>query len=448
MQTARMAAMRAVLTGRMRRAAALSRLPIGALALSARGAVGRALGGDPDLIAAATRRRNAERTRRILAELRGGALKAGQLLSTVEALLPADPEASWRRELLSMTHAATSLPAGVAEGVVAAELGPTWRRMLPGWTAVPAAAASIGQVHRARWHDGRQVAVKVQYPGVAQALSADIAVISAMTRVAAALAPDVATAPLVVELATRLREELDYNREAHIQRAFAAGFRDDPDIVVPEVVWATPRVLVSTWLDGTPLARVATDPDAQVRASAARRYQLAIVSGPERTGWLHTDPHVGNFLVVSDGRLGVLDLGSALSLRDGLPRSFGRLLAALRTDDPEVLRAGLVGGGVLAPGSTVDVARLARLLRPFGEPARHDVFHFSRDWLRSTFTGDADDPRTPDIATATALRIPPEHLFTHRVWMGMVGVLCHLDAEVPVREVLERWVPGFADASA
>jgi predicted unusual protein kinase regulating ubiquinone biosynthesis (AarF/ABC1/UbiB family) len=256
----------------------------------------------------------------VLGELKGGALKAGQLLATVDALFPQDPEATWTVALAELPEStASALPFSEVEPVLAAELGADWRRRFTEFGERSVAAASIGQVHRGVWHDGRAVAVKVQYPGVREALAADLAVVSALTRVTALVARGMALPPLVAEMRQRLAEELDYHREARVQRAFADAFRDDPEVRVPEVVAVSSRVLVTSWLDGRPLTRVAASGSAAERDRAGELYQRFLLSGPARAGWLHTDPHPGNFRLCADGRLGVLDFGSALVMPDGMP---------------------------------------------------------------------------------------------------------------------------------
>jgi predicted unusual protein kinase regulating ubiquinone biosynthesis (AarF/ABC1/UbiB family) len=207
-------------------------------------------------------------------------------------------------------------------------------------------------------------------------------------------------------------------------------------------VHATSRVLVQGWLDGVPLARVATDGTQAQRDRLGELYQRFLLSGPARCGLLHTDPHPGNFRLLDDGRLGVLDFGSCLELPGGLPRTFGRLITALLAgDDDDVLRA-LREEGLVRPGARLEVAKLRDYLAPFSEPARHERFHYTRDWLKGQFAR-VNDPRNPEFAVALQLTIPPEQLFTHRVWLGIVGVLAQLDAEVPVRPELRRWLPGF-----
>jgi len=421
-------------------------LPAGALVLAAEGRVRTLAGADRERVRTELRARNTERTRRVLGELKGGALKAGQLLSTVEALFPSDPSATWRETLTGLQQDNPALPFSDIEPVLVQELGPRWPTLFSSFDPVAAAAASIGQVHRATWADGRPVAVKVQYPGVREALESDVRAVSVLSRATALVARGLALPPLVAELRERLLEELDYLHEAAAQRRFALAYDADPRFVVPAVVQATPRVLVQQWLAGTPLARVAELGSQAERDRAAELYQLFLVSGPERAGLLHTDPHPGNFRITADGRLGVLDFGSTLRLPDGMPPTFGRLIAALLSGDEAAVLTRLREDGFLDPGRTLEVGKLIDYMAPFSEPARHERFTFSRDWLRGEF-GRVNDPRNPDFGVALQLRMPSEHLFTHRVWVGMVGVLCQLEATVPVRAVLDRWLPGFSAAA-
>ena len=178
----------------------------------------------------------------------------------------------------------------------------------------------------------------------------------------------------------------------------------------------------------------------------AALYQRFLVQGPERVGLLHTDPHPGNFRVLPDSRLGVLDFGSNLEL-PGMPDRFGRLLAALLADDPALVLERLREAGFVRPGAHVDVAKLVDYMAPSTVPARAETFRFSRSWLRGEFSR-VNDPRDPDFAVALQLQLAAEHLFAHRVWLSMVGVLCQLEATVPVRPVLRRWLPGFETAPA
>lgn len=430
--------------GRVVRAVRVASLPVGAAVLAVQGLALRAAGHDPEQVRLRQRRRNAARTRSVLGGARGGALKAGQLLATVEALFPADPDGTWREALIGMTGTVDALPWPRVEPVLRQELGDGWRDVLPHMEITAAAAASLGQVHRGRWHDGRDVAVKVQYPDVAADLRSDLRLVQVATQAAALVARGLALPPLVSEMRRRLVEELDYVHEGDAQQAFADAYAGDPDVAVPGVVLATARVLVTEWMPGRPIADVAHDTSTAqpTRDLIGERYQRFLLSGPARAGRLHTDPHPGNFLVTDDGRLGVLDFGSTLAMPDGMPSTFGRLIAALLDGDAGRVERRLREEGFVRPGARPDVAKLTSYLAPFTVPARQERFTFTPEWLKGQF-GRVGDPRDPDFAVALQLTLPPEHLFTQRVWLGVVGVLCQLRATVPVGPELRRWLPGF-----
>lgn len=430
--------------GRASRPARLATLPLGAVGTAVAGRLRVLAGADPDRVRAEARATNAARTRRVLGGLKGGALKAGQVLATVEALFPADPETTWASALHGLTGDTGGLPFTDVEPVLRAGLGADWQRWLPELDRTATAAASIGQVHRGRWDDGRAVAVKLQYPGVAAALRADLRLVSAATRAAASVAPGAALPPLAREMRIRFVDELDYAREAAAQRRFAAAFAGDPEVAVPEVVEHGGGVLVTTWLAGEPLGPWSTTATQAERDLIGERYQRFQLSAAARTGLMHTDPHPGNFRVLPDGRLGVLDFGSVLSAPVGMPSAFGALIRALLGDDLAVIRERLLAGGFVRPGVEPDVARLTGILAPFSVPAAHEVFSYSPEWLRAQF-GRLGNPRDPDFGVALQLTLPPEQLFTQRVWLGVVGVLCMLRATVPVAPELRRWLPGFTD---
>ena len=481
----------------VRRTVQLSALPVGSIGDKLVGLSRRVGGADADTVRADLRQRAADRMRSVLGDAKGGALKAGQLLSTVDALFPADPDATWARALAALPADNPALPFALVEPVLAAELGDRWRRRFDTFEERAVAAASIGQVHRATLPDGRAVAVKVQYPDVAEALKVDLAIVSVMTRLASTVAPGMALPPLVAEMRERLVEELDYRREADVQRAFATAHADNPGVVIPAVHLATRRVLVMDWLDGIPFTALATGAasgscdgrpatrqadghdvaerhrmsgnddgrpetrhavdhavDQGTRDAAGRAWTRFLLSGPELAGWLHTDQHPGNFRWFPpegqdrdpddprSGRLGVLDFGSALPMPDGMPRTFGRLISLLREEDAETTLAGLRAEGFVRPGADVDAVKLRDYLAPFSEPSRHDTFTFSPEWLQGQF-GRLGDPRNPDFAVALQLTMPAEHLFTHRVWLGIVGVLCRLHATLDIEADVRRWLPGL-----
>jgi predicted unusual protein kinase regulating ubiquinone biosynthesis (AarF/ABC1/UbiB family) len=297
-------------------------------------------------------------------------------------------------------------------------------------------------VHRAVWADGRAVAVKVQYPGAGAALLSDLNQIGRMSRLVAMLVPGLDVKPLVAELKARVAEELDYRLEAENQAAFAAAYDGDPDVLVPKVIEGSDQVLVTEWVDGTPLSQIIASGSQARRDRSGLLLGRFLFSGPPRAGLLHADPHPGNFRLLGDGRLVVLDFGAVKRLPDGLPEPIGRLLQLAVEGDAEGVLDGLREEGFVRPSIRLDAQRLLDYLAPILEPVREDTFRFDRPWLRAQATRVAD-PRSPAYSTGLQLNLPPEYLLIHRVTMGTIGVLCQLHAEGAWRGELERWLPGF-----
>ncbi len=215
------------------RSARLARLPVGYAGRTALG-TGRRLGGRPaELVTQEIQRRTADQVFRVLGELKGGAMKLGQALSVFEAALPPEIAEPYRATLTRLQESAPPVPARTIHKVLAGEMGEQWRSSFAEFDDEPAAAASIGQVHRAVWHDGRQVAVKIQYPGAGRALMSDFNQLSRFARLFGALMPGLEVKPLLAELRDRVAEELDYRREAAAQQVFAACYAGDPDVCVP-----------------------------------------------------------------------------------------------------------------------------------------------------------------------------------------------------------------------
>ena len=425
------------------RSARLARLPVGYAGRTALGS-GKRLGGRPaELVNQEIQQRTAAQVFRVLGELKGGAMKLGQALSVFEAALPPEIAEPYRATLTRLQESAPPLPAGTIHKVLAGDMGEQWRASFAGFDDQPAAAASIGQVHRAVWHDGRQVAVKVQYPGAGRALMSDFSQLSRFARVFGALMPGLDARPLLAELRGRVAEELDYRLEAATQQAFAAAYAGDPDVCVPGVVCVSDHVLVSEWLDGVPLAAVIADGTAAQRDRAGLMMIRFLLSGPARVGLLHADPHPGNFRLLAGGRLGVLDFGAADRLPDGFPPIFGRVLRLIHDGgDPARLEDEFRSHGYLRDGVSIDLTALRAFLAPLAEPSRADSFRFSREWLR-TETAQASAARSSSVLRR--LNLPPSYVLIHRVLAAGLGVLCQLECEVPFRAEVLRWLPGYAD---
>lgn len=426
------------------RSARIARLPLGHAGRAAVG-LGKRMGGKPaEAVSTEVKLRTAEQVFKVLGELKGGAMKVGQAMSVFEAALPEDLAGPYRATLTRLQEAAPPLPADAVHSVLAEELGADWRTRFKKFDDHPAAAASIGQVHKAVARDGRVVAVKIQYPGAAAALTSDLNQMVRMGRMFGTLVPGMDTKPLLEELRGRVLEELDYLAESKSQRAFAVAFEGDPDFLIPSVLAAAPRVLISEWVDGTPLARIIADGTPAERDHAGLRYQRFLLSSPARAGLLHADPHPGNFRILPDGRMAVLDFGAVAHLPGGMPEAVGQLLRIALLGDAQAIYAGLQAEGFVRPHITIDAERLLDYLLPFIEPLQNDEFHYSRAWLRGLFTR-VRDPKGADFTVGMKLNLPPSYALVHRVWMGATGVTCQLDATVPVRAEALRWVPGFAE---
>lgn len=427
------------------RTARLASLPIGFAGRTTLGVGKRIVGAPAQGVLDEVQRRTADQIFTVLGQLKGGAMKFGQAMSIFEAALPDELIGPYRETLTKLQDSAPPMPPGVVHRVMVEEFGESWRDQFPTFGDAPAASASIGQVHRATWLDGTEVAVKIQYPGAARALTADLRQIARMARLFGILAPALDVKPLIAELQDRVAEELDYSLEAGAQSVFAGAFADDPEVVIPEPLAHTERALVSEWLEAdSSLAQIISTGTQEERDRYGEAYVRFLFAGPERAGMLHADPHPGNFRIMPDGRLGVVDFGAVARLPDGLPESMGRLLRLVVDGDFEAVIDGLHDEGFLKRGVELDAETIARYLGPFAEPARVERFTFSRDWMREQMQR-VSAPTAEGMGTAMKINLPPQYLLIHRVWFGGIGVLSQLGATAPFRSILEESLPGFAD---
>lgn len=427
-----------------RRAARLAGLPLG-IAGRAAGSLGRrALGRGGGDIGEELMDQAAEQVFAVLGELKGGAMKVGQALSVFEAGMPDKYAEPFREALTKLQAEAPPMAPAEVERVLDAQLGTRWRERFAEFDGTATAAASIGQVHRAVWSDGREVAVKVQYPGADEALRSDLRQLRRLGPLLRPLNPGTDVKAVIDELYESCVAELDYRTEADTQRVFSAAFRDDPLIGVPAVLASSPKVLVTEWAEGRTLGRISADGTVEERNRAGELLAEFQFSSPTRARMMHGDPHPGNFLLAPDDRLVVLDFGAALPLPDGFPQILTSMMRLALAGEAEQLlelmdRAGYVGRGGMDPADAM------AFLDPFIEPMREPEFHFDRAWMQGIVQVYGDISGR-EFRTSRSFTLPREYVLIHRVLSASVGMLCQLEATAPYREVVQRWMPAiFAD---
>ncbi|MFC4001830.1 ABC1 kinase family protein [Prauserella oleivorans] len=426
------------------RTAKLASLPLG-IAGRAVGGWGRRLTGQSaEEVNAAMSAKAAEQLFEVLGTLKGGAMKFGQALSVFEAAVPDEFAAPYRDALTKLQAAAPPMSVRQTHRVLAEQLGRSWTRRFESFDDEPAASASIGQVHHAVWHDGREVAVKVQYPGADEALRSDLRQLQRFSRLFQALVPGTDVKPLLAELADRMNEELDYRTEADNQRSFAKAFASDDQVLVPRVVASAPKVVITEWVTGTPYARIIREGTQEQRNEAGRLLAEFHYSSPARARLLHSDPHPGNFMLRDDGRICVIDFGAVAQLPQGAPPALGRMMRFALEGRSEELYSVLRAEGFVRPDTDIQADDVYSYLLPLVSPLTEERFHFSRRWAQKQAMR-MGDMRGRDFRTGRSLNLPPHWLLIHRVTAGAIGILCQLDAELALRSIVERWQPGFLD---
>jgi predicted unusual protein kinase regulating ubiquinone biosynthesis (AarF/ABC1/UbiB family) len=434
----------------MTRTARLAALPLGIAGRATLG-LGKRIGGrSAEEVAAELQQQTAEQLFATLGKLKGGAMKFGQAMSVFESALPEDVAGPYRAALTKLQDSAPAMPTRTVHSVLTAQLGRDWRSNFRSFSEEPAAAASIGQVHKAVWQDGRTVAVKIQYPGAGDALLTDLSQLARLAKVLGPLIPGMDIKPLIAELRDRVTEELDYELEAEAQQVHADEFAGDTDISVPNVVAQTGQILVTEWMDGKPLSQVISAGSPQERDRCGQLLSRFLFAGPARTGLLHADPHPGNFRLIKSGeqvgswKLGVLDFGTVDRLPGGLPTPIGASLRLALEGNAGAVYEMLKQEGFVKPTITLDPDAVLDYLLPIIEPTRADEFTFTREWMRTQAARIAD-PRSPAYNLGKQLNLPPAYLLIHRVTLSTIGVLCQLGATVSLRDELTQWLPGFVE---
>ncbi len=303
---------------------------------------------------AETHRRNAQRILDVAGRLKGGVMKAMQLLSYQAEVLPEE----YLDILSGLQDQAPPMGPEQARARIQAELGKPPEALFARFEAEPAAAASLGQVHRAELRDGRTVAVKVQYPGIAEEVAADLRLLRRSLAAQKVAGADLLRQPgldqrhLYDDIAARLGEELDYRREALHLRVFAEIYRGRRDVRVPAVVdeLSAGRVLTMEWIDGYPIREVMNEgADYALRERTVRTLDWMSMQEVLGVGFSHSDPHPGNYLVTTEG-IGLLDLGCVKVIDDVHLAQFRDQVRALLRGDRELLVRTLEAVGQISPG--------------------------------------------------------------------------------------------------
>lgn len=421
------------------RSAKLMALPVAFAGRQAAGAGRRALGRPAHEVNRDIQTRTAEHMFEVLGELKGCAAKLGQLLAIYQLALPRDIAAPYQVALARLQDSAPVMLPATVHGVLADHLGADWRDLFREFDDRRAAAASIGQVHRGIWHDGRAVAVKVMYPGARAAVESDLVQLRRISTLASVFLPGADVKSITEALCESVRAELDYAAEADNQRAFAKACAQSTEFRVPEVLEQRGDVLVSEWLDGIPATRIIDSGNRAQRDRVGELMMRFVLTGWERHGLLYCDPHPGNLRLLPDGRLGVVDFGACAPWpHPGFTQLTVEMCDAIFNGGPAALEAAVRTHGFALPGRDFDASALDSALAACGEPVRHERFRITTAWLRKQVL------RTTSLRLTNVMReltLPPGCTPFARASLTMVGTLSQLECECDYGAELVRSVP-------
>ncbi|MCV7401711.1 AarF/ABC1/UbiB kinase family protein [Mycobacterium fragae] len=430
--------------GRAARNAKLAGLSVNIAGRTALGIGKRLTGKSRDEVNAELMEKAAHQLFTVLGELKGGAMKVGQALSVMEAAIPEEFGEPYREALTKLQKDAPPLAAHKVHRVLDAQLGTKWRERFIEFDDTPVASASIGQVHKAVWHDGREVAVKIQYPGADEALRADLKTMQRMVGVIKQLAPGADVQGVVDELISRTEMELDYRLEADNQRAFAKAYQDHPHFLVPHVVASAPKVVIQEWIEGIPMAEIIRNGTTEQRDLMGTRLVELTFDAPRRLEMIHGDAHPGNFMLMPDGRMGVIDFGAVAPLPGGFPIELGMSIRLAREKNYDLLLPTMEKAGLIQKGQQVSVRDIDDMLRQHVEPVEVEVFHYNRKWLQRA-AAQRIDRSVSQMRTVRQLDLPAKLAMPMRVLASVGAILCQLDAHVPMKALSEELIPGFAE---
>ncbi len=397
---------------------------------------------DGEAAEAAFHAATAERMVEMLGSMKGAAMKLGQIASFVDLDVPEEIAETYQDVLGELRDAAPAADPEAIAAVVAEEYGAPPEEVFAAWDPQPLAAASIGQVHRARLPDGSDVVAKVQYPGVAEAIESDLANAEAFAPLARVVSPNLEIAPLLGEMRDRLIDELDYQREAQYQEAFAARYAGHPFIRIPQVhrEWCRPRIIVSERIEGASFETMLAEADPETKRRYGEIIYRFVWGSLNRFRLFNGDPHPGNYLFPGDGTVAFLDFGSVKLFTSETREVLRETLEAVVDGDRDRLVAALDTAGFLPERARYDGDLLLEWFTKVNEPilADHEwtfTPDFAREVIRTT-----TDPRLGYVDLLRRLNLPPDYLLLNRIQWGVNSILGRLGARANWRRVsLEFW---------
>ena len=384
-----------------------------------------------------------------LGDMKGVAMKMGQLASFVDTeFLPPEYAEIYQEQLAKLRTSAPAMPWEKVSKVLEDEyLGEPLTELFADFEHEAFAAASIGQVHLATIHDGRAVAVKIQYPGVAEALESDLRNAGMIMRLARAFAPGLDARAVAEELRLRVMEELDYEYEAQSQRTFARAYRGHPFIYVPDVLTrlSRRRVLVTEYVEGLGFEDVKSLPQEERDrfGEIVFRFSFGSIYHLQQ---FNADPHPGNYILMPDGRVAFLDFGMTKRLDREQIELEQRAIDAATRHDPEALREALHDLGFVKNPSKLDAERLMEHVMMVGGWYMEDrEIQLTPERVMKVIES-TSDPRSPYYDLMRRESIPAEELMGRRMETGVLAVLAQLRAKRNWHQISREWI--YADPPA
>lgn len=383
--------------------------------------------------------KTAEQVVATLGNMKGAMMKLGQMASYLHEGLPQPI----RDALAQLQQDAPPMSRELTEATVKAELGSTPEQIFAEWDYAPLAAASIGQVHRARLHDGREVAVKVQYPGVDEAIEADLKNIPLFFNSIAMLAKGFDSKPVIEELQARLAEELDYEIEARNQSMFVDYYRGHPFITIPEVVkeLSTRRVLTTEFARGARFAEVLSWSQAERNLAGETMYRF-VFDSLYRLHAFNADPQPGNYVFRPGGRVTFLDFGlSKVFERSLLDLNQQMIEFMVTSPDPKRFRQAVEEAGFLVSDAQLSDQRVFEYFSHFYVPLEKGNDEVFLDGFSSETVSRYFDFSGPFADVLTHVNMPAEWALSQRINLGLYALLAQLKATAPWREIAEEIWP-------